>query len=340
MNVKVELVSGTAHPIETVYHVWEASKTDGPVPSVEEIVRTPALQNKARELFWQVIRQKIPVGEHIGFIFMLSNVSVSFREQMVRHRVGVKVGDRIGTDIVPDLDQSSWWSQSMRIQDMGHFASRMQYRIPKTLDGKKVSHPLATNAKELWHNTMDSIELAYNALVHAGVPMEDARDIIPLGAQHRISWALNLQTLLHVLGKRGCWILQLGLWGPIISGMISELVAKVDSSFQELLVPPCINTKSQFSTCLYPVENQRRLDGQDDHPVCPLFVCRDPAAEKAFQESAVNSNGFFQTPVKHRPQVLVKLGLHRFDELLERAEEYRVLWGHDPYLWDIKAGGA
>lgn len=350
MKPQIKLVTYTGSPVESVYHLWEASKVDGHVPSIEEIKDSPVLMEKARKLFWQVIHQQIPVGEHISFVFMLENVSVSFREQMVRHRVGTKVGDRIGVDIIPDLATSSWWSQSMRIQDMGLFASRGMYRVPDTLTGKvckghcegtdgglTYNHKQSATAEEVFREAMDSAQQAYNRLVQAGVPLEDAREVIPLGAQHRISWALNLQTLLHVLGKRGCYILQLGLWGPIIEGMIHELVAKVDPSFQTLLAPPCVGADGKFNSCIYPVENERRLDGRDAHSLCPLYVCRDEAAEKVL---AGRSSGFFSLPLTQRPAALSQLHLPMEKEMMERAEGYRKLWVHDPFLWDTGKDGA
>lgn len=365
MKPTVKLVTFTHEPVASVYHVWEASKTDGPIPSVEEIKASPELAQKAQDLFWQVIRQRIPVGEHINFVFMLEGVSISFREQMVRHRVGVKVGDRIGLDIIPDLDQSSWWSQSMRIQDMGAFAKRGLYRVPETLAGKTCpehwgitsaekipADKLATvtsegkinvleresaPAEEIFREAMDNAQRAYAMLVAAGVPMEDAREVIPLGAQHRISWALNLQTLLHVLGKRGCWILQLGLWGPIIEGMVKALADGVHESFRTLLAPPCVDAHDKFSSCLYPVENQRRIDGRDDHPVCPLYICRDMDAEEQLGSGGrMGEEGeeFYRLPFRKRQPAITQLRLPRTAEMEERAESYRRLWGHDPYLWD------
>lgn len=340
MLPKVKLITYTMHPIESVYHVWEASKNDGDVPTVAEIRDSPELRKKANSLFWEVIHQKIPVGEHVAFVFVLEGVSVSFREQMVRHRIGLKVGDNFGVDIVPDLASSSWWSQSMRIQDMGQFATKGMYRAPESLQAARSIHignGDSMTAESYFKMTMETIQRAYNELVRAGVPMEDAREVIPLGAQHRISWALNLQTLLHVLGKRGCWILQLGLWGPIIEGMVNALAETVDESFRGLLAPPCINSQDKFTDCLYPVENHRRIDERDAHPVCPLYVCRDSDAEQRLSRSASATPAgeeFYKLPLLKRPAALVELGLPRTRQMLLRAESYRKLWAHDPFLWN------
>lgn len=339
MKPEITLINWTPDPLETVWILWEASKTDNRLTTYEPAALVAGTdgepaddgwpnQDQLEELFWKVLRQQIPIGEHINFIFMLEGVSVSFREQMVRHRIGTHVGDRLGVDIVPDLPDSTFWSQSMRIQNMGTFADREMYRVPDSLKGKEAMSEIAGSsmpAEVVFHHAMRAAQSAYNSLVAAGVPMEDARELIPLGAQHRISWGLNLQSLLHILGKRGCWILQLGLWGPIIQGMVDELATKVHPMFRRLVAPPCIDQDNRFKSCSYRLENERRLTADDDHPPCPLYLCKDsPPGEELPHD-----------PKACKFDLLAVEGLvHRQDEMNERAKEYERLWGMDPYLWE------
>ena len=327
MKPKVTLVSSTPDPLATVWLLWEASKVDGPVPLSIKEVRDTVPHSKLEELFWQVIRQQIPVGEDIEFTFMLEGVSVSFREQMVRHRIGARAGDNYGVDTIPDIATSTWWSQSMRIQDMSTFADRGMYRVPETLKGKTCKRPdgdsfLAVNR---FVSTMHLIQDAYKDLVAAGVPMEDARDLIPLGAQHRISWKLTLQALLHIMGKRGCYILQMGLWGPIITGIVNELAEKVHPMFRKIVHPPCVGNDGKFSSCLYRLENSRRVDGSDAHSPCPLYLCSDEEGSKHVPGATPDDRLVALRKTRNI--------IPRQDEMLERAEEYRALWGCDPYLW-------
>lgn len=336
---KVTLLTWTQFPLETVYSLWEASKNEKPLIAPNEVYERvdPA---EVRKLFKAVIEQRIPVGESVDFVFMLENVSVSWREQAVRHRIGTKPSlERIGADIgavdvaaFPDLADSVWWSQSMRIQSMGDFADRGLYRVPESLEGKTVTRPeplspgLDPNgdetipAEDVYRETMAMVQEAYNQLVAAGVPMEDARELIPLGAQHRISWKLNISALQHILGKRVCWILQQSLWGPIVEGMISELVEKVDPIFSELATPPCVKG-DEFKGCIYHEENRRRYTGDDAHPPCPLHVVHHWLPEHTLGNAA---------SVAHGPE-LEKFGVPRVDEMRERAGKYRRLWGRDPY---------
>jgi thymidylate synthase ThyX len=318
MKPKVTLISCTADPVKTICDVWNASKTELPLDE---------LPPPSEDLFRRVIAQRIPVAENVDFVFMLEGVSVSFREQMVRHRIGTHVGDRLGVDIVPDLADSSWWSQSMRIQSMGSFADRESYRVPKSLKGKLVTAPKSYRgeafasippklpADHLFQATMKTIQDAYNALVEAGVPLEDARELIPLGTQHRISWKLNLAALQHIIGKRSCWILQGSIWHPVIAGMIDELAKKVDPIFRDLSLPPCAKSDEGehcFGGCVFKEENRRRVDGLDELPVCPLYFHN-------------------HTPWGAEGKTMRGDGPPMLDEMKTRAVEYAAFWGRNPY---------
>lgn len=317
---KVTLMSCTEFPLETVYALWEQSKTELPLRTPQQI-RTEVRESEVEKLFRAVIKQRIPIGEHIHFNFVLENVSISWREQAVRHRIGTKPGpERIGADIVmeigelirmgaiPNLHESSWWSQSMRIQNMGEFASKKRYRMPETI----LKHPNHKALESVYHRQMASNEETYNYLVAEGIPMEDARELIPLGAQHRISWDLNIGSLQHIVGKRGCWILQLGIWGPVIMGMISELTNKVHPIFGELVTPPCLNDDN-FTGCVYLEEVRRRYTGEDKLPPCPLHLQHHQEPDMVF------------------PLQLPHVEIPMKSEMVERAEQYRKFWNRDPY---------
>lgn len=320
---KVTLLTHTALPLETVYSVWAASKGEDALLTPEQ-VRDNVAPAELRKLFRAVIAQKIPVGEHVDFVFMFENISVSWREQAVRHRIGTKPSpERVGADIVmadlPDLADSSWWSQSMRIQDMGKFADNMAYRVPESI----TTHEHADRLLTAFHHTMNMIQTTYNQLVSLGIPMEDARELMPLGAQHRMSWKLNIGSLQHIVGKRGCWILQLGIWGPIIEGMINELATKVDPIFSELVTPPCLKG-DDFTGCTYHEENRRRYSGEDvGHAPCPLHFKHHHLPENMAKGEDIAA--------ADTAEVQERFKVPYADQMRARAEAYQQFWGRDPY---------
>lgn len=261
---RAELISWTINPIETIYCIWMKSKNPNFIQTPDSIAKSTNqdLKNRVVDTFKKVISQNIPVGENIDFVFMLHDDPISHREQMVRHRIGVHYGDNFGVDVIPDLADSTWWSQSMRILDMSKFAENGNYFIPETVKDKGLEKEYA--------QTMLSIQSAYSFFLKKGIPMEDARNLLPLGTTMDISWKVNLTSLIHIIGKRSCWILQYGLWGYIIDSMIKELVDKVDPIFEDLSLPPCFK-EGEFHNCVFKHENERRVDGSDHLPVCPLY---------------------------------------------------------------------
>lgn len=113
------LISHVENPIETIYCLWKASRTTGPVPSPAQIkqdmAESESCQQEVLQTFANVIDNEIPVAENLDFVFVLENIPISLREQMVRHRIGHKFGENFGVDIIPGDVNSSWWSQTTRI---------------------------------------------------------------------------------------------------------------------------------------------------------------------------------------------------------------------------------
>lgn len=276
MKTKVTLVDWPRHPIETVYYLWECARSNDEIPSVESIVERSAsdleYRRTVRSTFEKVVDSAIPIAENINFVFLLEGVSISFREQMVRHKVGVKVGERLGVDMFPDIHDSTWWAQSMRVLDMGRFVDDDLYRMPDSISASQ-------KAERIYEDALKVAQDSYSRLLALGVPIEDAREVIPLGAQHRVSWGMNLNAVIHVCRKRSCWIPQLGTWEPVIRGMISELVNKVDPYFSSIVTPPCIKG-DKFEGCVYRLDCERRIDRSDPLLPCALHLAQHASGVK------------------------------------------------------------
>ena len=242
MDTEVKLISNTENIFKTIWMVWQASRCDDTVEQMEDALEQ-ATTDVLYDLFARILEEDIPLMEMIEFIFVLDNVSISLREQLVRHRIGTKIDGKIGIDIIPNLDDSTWWSQSMRILDMRSFAARQDFLIPESIQNvPKVSKrkvPLA-----IYKQFMYEAARVYSELVDMGIPMEDARNVLPLGASHRIVWKVNLMTLKRIMQKRGCWILQLGIWGPVIMGMISR--ARVSAWMLALRAPMFCRSMTRY----------------------------------------------------------------------------------------------
>lgn len=263
--MKVTLLTQTKNMVKYLSMIWQLSRSC----DLLEDIDCRYSETKAKEFFSRIINEDIPLTEMIDFIFVLEDIPISLREQLVRHRIGVKVGGHDYVDTVSDLPDSSFWSQSMRVMDMSNF----EYFIPESIGEcspvVRLGHHKIPAA--VYKEAMGDAARAYTILVAQGVPREDARNVIPLGATHRIIWKLNLSAIKHIMSKRSCWILQLGLWKPVIQGMVSEL-CKLNTAFRQLASPPCMKG-NEFNHCLFCENNYARIEGDvDSLPPCPLFL--------------------------------------------------------------------
>jgi len=390
----VKLLSHTKHPIETVYVQWLQSRSEGEIPLPEDVAaslerindpnrtdggRTDqdrALVKDVFETFEKVIAMKIPIAETIDFVFLLEHCPIALREQIVRHRIGHRYGGQLGADIVPDLAESTFWSQTTRVLNMGEFASNGEYLLPESVRASRrpdpdpecsqccgkgehyqecgeapggtvrcscVAPPSGTKTirihgreatvEEFYHEQMGWIQSAYNRLIEAGVPVEDARNVLPLGVQHRLTWKVNLSALMHVLSKRGCWIAQLGMWEPVIRGMVEELATKVHPLFRRLIDPPCF-TNGNFKGCVFKLENENRVKGEDPYAPCPLYmhnhredferICEeDDSNEKGWSYTFTSGGDMKFVPNDHSKARLI--------DLTVRGKAYSKLWGRDEW---------
>lgn len=258
-------------------------------------------RSRLRSVIDQIFDEDIPCTENLTFVFALENMPISLREQMVRHRIGVTIGDRTGADIVPDLQKSTWWSQTTRMLPMGQFYQDGRYVVPDSLAGKALVGPEGgVEAETVYLKLLEQIEWTYNKLVEAGVPMEDARQIIPVAVTHGITWGVNLKALMHIVGKRACWVAQVNLWADLIAGMVDEL-AVIDPIFRRIILPPCFK-KGSYNACPYFQINRERVQGRDNMPPCPLYVYNETKLALQASRLSVEDTGIEATwtpPVAH-----------------------------------------
>lgn len=347
----VRLLSKTEYPIETIYCEWLQSRTTDPVPDPAEVHRrmtdatdagSAMLTKEVFDVFEKVVAMKMPLGETLDFVFLLENISIAFREQLVRHRIGHKFGDKLGADIVPDLaGNSSFWSQTTRIIDMGQFANKGEYLVPNWLHENE-NKPVPGKKKEMWsndtdgtvsepvlvgnyyHAAMQAIEHFYNGLVSAGMPLEDARNVLPVAMQHRMTWKVNLASLMHVLSRRGCWLAQLGMWEPIIVGIVEELATKVHPSFRRLIDPPCFDAAGNYNACAFGRENEE-IVSKGEYPPCSLWVNHEylKQSDRVIAEDA-------------EKDAVEDFRMPRYQKMMSKYEK---LWMRDPRTGERKQVG-
>lgn len=360
--LKVTMLSHTEHPKETIYAVWQRSRTEGRVLSAEqyaEAANTDAQEGPRNynypfiteagptgwlmadiERVWrEVITSAMPILEMIQCVFMIENISISLREQMVRHRIGSRFGNEAGVDVIPEFNTSTWWSQTTRVKDMGEFALKGKFRRPDFKGDR--------GSEILYNEAMVNAAEAYRTLRARGVDIDIAREVLPMAIQHHITWSVNLASIRHILSKRTCWVPQLDLWKPLIDGMLREIHEHIDPKFGELIEPPCVK-RNVFQGCVFQIENANRVKGVDPAPPCPAYLNnhREHAVEAAYEVAQEPEAGDvrwdekswipsgsggvpgagFNAPIKPPG---------RADHMLHLMNDYAVTWHRDPVTMTI-----
>ena len=113
--------------------------------------------------------------EHVSFTFGIEGVSRVLTHQLVRHRL------------------ASYSQQSQRYVAEHDF----EYILPPSIAERP-------EASERFKALMENIQQAYNDLVEAGVPKEDARYVLANATETKIVVTMNARSLMHFFNLRCC----------------------------------------------------------------------------------------------------------------------------------------
>jgi len=167
--------------------------------------------------------------EFIHFNFLLEGVTRAFTHQLVRQRTAVYVQESLRFAVVEDVPVGE----------------------PPSVAGLKDDDPL----KVVWTDTVETVRVAYNRLVSAGMPAEDARGLLPTNTLTRVHYSTNLRNLADHAGNRLCTQAQMEwrlVWAQMIKAVRSYGLWPPSQEWQydritELFKPVCY----QFGRCQF-----------------------------------------------------------------------------------------
>jgi hypothetical protein len=261
-----ELIAWTPDPINLMYQVWEFAKTNdglnlhtaqglnhamqsGDVehPDVWFDGRRPALPpEEETEFFQRLIKDWTGIPEMVQFTFTFRDIPEALLGQLARHRFG------------------KLFVRSARVFPAGTFADEGRFFRPDSCSDS-VGNPEGALA---YTRAMKHAQEAYTALVDSGVPLEDARGVMPMHAFYDMTFTMDLKSLCALIQKRSCLILQQQYWAPLLDAMRDEICSKVDERLEFIFAPPC-----KFrGACISPMEQELRATGKDPNEPCPLYI--------------------------------------------------------------------
>ena len=170
--IKVKLLEHTPHPERVVAM---AARLCYSAAGAEELA-----EKMTDEQVEKLVDKIIQMGhastmEHVSFTFGIEGVSRVLTHQLVRHRL------------------ASYSQQSQR-----HVAEHdFEYILPPSIAERP-------EASERFKALMENIQQAYNDLVEAGVPKEDARYVLANATETKIVVTMNARSLMHFFNLRCC----------------------------------------------------------------------------------------------------------------------------------------
>lgn len=229
--MRVRLLTSTAKIHETLDIIWQVSKTDDRIDYAEPRFPDDLLQS--------LIDEGVPVLRHFYFTFMIEDMPIAFREQLVRSQY------------------DHYWIQSGRITDW----TKAEIEERDYENGHLVY--MQDLAKEAIFRFIDCAE-------KNGIPPEDYRHMVPLGAMHRGIWTANLESLITRFKKRTCWVAQYGYWMEVLVQAKAEIENALDVRIP--IRPPCRDKDWKHTGCTVAGVMEDRAVGNDPLPCCPLFL--------------------------------------------------------------------
>lgn len=215
---KVHMVSYTKQPLLTTVWAWDIMHNSNPAKSLYEFKK----QKTEKEIL-NIFRNQIAksphqtVFEYINTVWFFDNVSRAFQQQLTRHRL------------------ASYSIQSLRVVPQEGFADKKRYHLS---DKVRTTYM----AESFYRNAMKKIQNMYKKAIDLGLPVEDARGLLPLNIYSPITMAINFRSLVHLLGLRFCKTTQ-GEFRCVAEAMKEEVRRNLGDAFAEMICATCDRIK-------------------------------------------------------------------------------------------------
>jgi len=168
-------------------------------------------RSEALDIFMDIAKTELQGAfEFVHFVIQMEGVSRAFQQQLTRTRL------------------AAYSAESLRFTEVG-----MQ-----VLMGPHLANSGDTEAMNQYVRTVDTIEAGYEYLIDAGVPIEDARGILPLNVLSKIGMCVSYKTLVGMSRVRMCYQSQEGEW-DVVFKQIVQGIANVEPILVSPLGPFC-----------------------------------------------------------------------------------------------------
>ncbi len=212
MAIEVKLNDHTHDPIRSLYTAFRVCYSSFTPAQIEARIEDERITHEQMREF---VEARLATGhtsplQQVWFEFGISGVSRAFSHQFVRHHMGI-----------------SFEQQSQRY--VTYKDGTFPYTMPESIR--------RAGKSEAFERAIEAAGQAYQELIEAGVPAEDARFLLPNATSTNFKVSVNYLELLHIADQRLCTRAQ---WE--FRKVVSLMRAEVKRKFPELamyLQPKC-----------------------------------------------------------------------------------------------------
>lgn len=182
-SIQVELLGGSD------YKEWVKSAMYASLVTWDTTPQLPVTKlqsmpfEKQEELFLRMLTKR-PISvalEGAVFTFKLTGIPRALTHQIVRHR------------------QMSFGQQSYRVSSCYSDPVRLPVSLQERVDA---GEPVMDEMKDAYINTVKAVRSMYKKLIEIGIPMEQARSIMPMGTCTKIAATMRLRDMIEYFKGR------------------------------------------------------------------------------------------------------------------------------------------
>ena len=238
-KMSVALITAPSNPEQIIAHNYLECIEDKKINSPTEI----PLDEAKCITDWVIKGGHTPALESIYLGFNIRGISKVVSHQIVRHRIGVSIGQRT--------------QRANSKEYLGKIADNNHYILPPSILKLR-------NTQVKWF--MEQAQDLYNELLRKGISEDEARYIIPQASETSMDFNIILKSLIGTASTRLCYLMQ----GEMVEVFRLIKIAVVDwnEDIGNLLKPICEIT----GKC-----NRNENNPTEEHP---LGVCKNTVSEK------------------------------------------------------------
>ncbi|MEM4714419.1 MAG: FAD-dependent thymidylate synthase [Candidatus Nanoarchaeia archaeon] len=203
-KLKAYLIDHTSNPAKIICKAAKSTKYEYSLENLLEKSMTEAEKEKILTLLYN---GHLSPFEHAIYTVGIEGVSRVLTHQLVRHRI------------------ASYSQQSQRE------TNTYEYVIPDSIKEKTLEREYCTKIKEIFD--------FYQNLINQGIPLEDARYILPNAAETKIIMTANVREWFHFLNLRGCYRTQWEIRN--LAEKIYALFYPTEPRLWDLAGPSCVS---------------------------------------------------------------------------------------------------